>query len=95
MSYAVNFLPEVYEDLKALGNAKANRVLKVIEERIQNGEPEKTGNPLRSDLKGYRRIRTGDTRIVYKVIEDKIEVLVIAVGPRRNDEIYKVARKRI
>ena len=95
MPYAVNFLPEVYDDLKSLGEAQAKRVLKVIDERIRNGEPEKAGKPLRNELKGMRRIRKGDTRIVYKIVEDKIEVLVIAAGPRRSDEVYKTTRKRI
>ena len=95
MPYVVNFLPEVEEDLRSLGHVRANRVLDVIEKRIVNGDPEHTGKPLRHKLKGLRRIRTGDTRIVYQIIKNKIEVLVVAVGPRRNDEIYKAVEKRI
>jgi len=95
MAYVVNFLPEVRKDLDSLGHAKANQVLDVIEERIKNGEPEKAGNPLRSGLANCRRIRTGDMRIVYRVIETNIEVLIVAVGPRRNEEVYKRAEKRL
>jgi mRNA interferase RelE/StbE len=39
-------------------------------------------------------MRTGDTRIVYRVDKGKIEILIIAVGMRRDDEVYKKAGKR-
>lgn len=94
MKWTVNYLPEAVDDLDALSKPDARKALKVIGERIINGEPEKAGKPLRKELAGCRRIRTGDIRIVYKVIDDQVQVLIIAVGPRRNNEVYDEAEKR-
>lgn len=66
----------------------------VIDSRIVNGEPDKSGKPLHGALVGYRRMRTGATRIVYRVDKGKIEILIIAVGMRRDDEVYERAEKR-
>lgn len=95
MKWTVNYLPGAVADLDALGKADARKALKVIDERIVNGEPEKAGSPLRKELAGCRRIRTGDIRIVYKVFDNKVQVLIIAVGPRRNNEVYDEAEKRV
>lgn len=94
MAWNVIYHPDVQQDLTRLGTAAANRLLDVIEERIRDGEPDKLGKPLRGALSGCRRIRTGNTRIVYKVDADAIQVLIIAVGARRNEEVYKTARLR-
>lgn len=77
-----------------LGRTEAKAILKVIEERIMNGEPDKLGKSLKGDLAGFRRIRTGQTRIVYSVDGEQIKVLIIAVGMRRDNEIYEAASKR-
>ncbi len=95
MTWRVIYHHEVAEDLEYLGRYQARAVLKAIETRIRDGEPEKTGKPLSGELVGCRRIRTGDVRIVYCVHADVIEVLIVAVGPRRNDEVYKTALKRV
>lgn len=95
MVWKVDYHPEVMDDLTSLGNAEAARILRVIEERIINGEPDKMGKPLRNSLAGCRRIRTGNTRIVYQVDGQAIRVLIIAVGPRRNSEVYSSAEKRV
>src|SRR5260364_84346 len=79
--------------LAALGRVEADAALKVITNRIQNGEPDKIGKPLSGRLSGCRRIRTGTTRIIYRVNARAIEVLIIAVGMRRNDEVYIAAQK--
>lgn len=80
--------------MEELGRYQARAVLKTIERRMRDGEPDKTGKPLSGALAGCRRIRTGDVRIVYRVDAEIIEVLIVAVGPRRNDEV-RTARKRV
>lgn len=95
MTWRVIYHHEVAEDLEELGRYQARAVLKAIETRIRDGEPEKTGKPLSGELAGCRRIRTGDVRIVYCVHAEVVEVLIVTVGPRRNDEVYKTALKRV
>jgi mRNA interferase RelE/StbE len=94
MAWSVIYHPEVTEDLTLLGSAEARRALAVIEERILHGEPDKAGKPLRGILAGCRRIRTGNIRIVYRVDGKRIEVLIIAIGVRRDDEVYQAAESR-
>ena len=95
MAWEVIYHPKVKEDLDSIGKAEARRILKVIEERIVNGSPDQTGKPLVGNLSGCRRIRTGSNRIIYKIENGKIKVLVLAVGPRRNKEAYNTASKRL
>ena len=94
MVWLVHYHPEVEKDLLTLGRTEAKAILKAIEARIINGEPDKSGKLLSGNLAGLRRIRTGQTRIVYRIDGDRIEVLIIAVGMRRDNEIYKAASKR-
>ena len=51
------------------------------------------GKPLQLDLKGLRSWRTGDFRIVYRIIEGRIEILVLTVGHRR--DVYDRLRRRL
>jgi mRNA interferase RelE/StbE len=95
VTWRVIYHHAVADDLQALGNAAARVVLNVITKRIQNGEPDKLGKPLAGRLAGYRRIRTGSTRIVYRVNAAAIEVMVVAVGQRRDAEVYAAAEERV
>jgi mRNA interferase RelE/StbE len=95
MVWRVSLHPGVDADLVLLGSAEARTILKVIRDRIQNGEPDKSGRALSGSLAGFRRIRTGSTRIVYRVNKKTIEVLVIAVGQRRDAEVYATAEDRL
>lgn len=94
MVWTVRFHPDVEDDLLMLGRAEAQRVLKVVRERIVHGEPDKLGKPLRGTLAGYRRMRTGDVRIVYRINGTEI-VLVVCIGVRRDDEVYETANRRV
>lgn len=95
MPWTVVYHPEVPADLRALGRAEARRIVQAIDTRIRHGEPDKAGKVLRQDLAGCRRMRVGETRIVYRVDGKAVDVLIVAVGPRRDDEIYQRAGKRM
>ncbi len=94
MAWSVIYHAAVEEDLVALGTVGARRALAVIEERIMRGEPDKAGKPLRVSLSGCRRIRTGNIRIVYRVDGKRVELLIVAIGARRDDEVYQTAESR-
>jgi mRNA interferase RelE/StbE len=78
------------------------RVRELIRDRI-NGlakEPDKQGTPLLKELAGYRSLRAAGQRyrIVYRVDRDKIIVLGVGVGIRKEgdtQDIYALAKKLI
>jgi mRNA interferase RelE/StbE len=50
VTWSVIYHHEVAADLDALGRYQARAVLKVIDERICHGMPDKTGKPLSGEL---------------------------------------------
>lgn len=95
MTWRVIYHDAVAVDLLAIGQAEARAALNVITQRIRNGEPDKTGKPLAGRRAGCRRIRTGSTRIVYRVNARTVEVLIAAIGQRRDSEVYAAADQRV
>ena len=59
-------------------------------------EPELAGEPLHVPLQNYRKLVVfNNYRIVYRVDKDRIIVFVLAVGIRRDLEVYEIALKRL
>jgi mRNA interferase RelE/StbE len=50
------------------------------------------GKPLQLNFKGLRSWRTGDFRIIYRLREERLEILVVTVGHRR--DVYERLRNR-
>jgi mRNA interferase RelE/StbE len=76
------------EDFKSINYSDKRIILKNIHKKLTVG-PFEYGKPLLGELKGYWRLRIGDYRAIYKIKEDIVEVLVIKIGIRRNEEVYK------
>ena len=90
MRYILKYSPEVKKnDLHKIDKPSRARIKKVIEERLAV-RPEVFGRPLRRTLKGYWKLRVGDYRIIYKVINQTIRVYAIIHGK----EVYKQVMKR-
>ena len=53
------------------------------------------GKPLERVLKGCRSLHVGDSRIVYRHLADRDEVQIIAIGRRRDEEVYATAEGRV
>ena len=76
------------EDFKPISRFAQKAILKAIHRKLSIA-PREYGKPLFGELKGYWRLRIGDYRAIYKIRKDVVEVLVIKVGIRRDDEVYK------
>ena len=58
---------------------------------IGQRQPEIYGKPLRSSLKGYRNLRIGDYRIIFRIEEKAVKVFAIL----HRSIVYKDINKRI
>ncbi|WP_323132846.1 type II toxin-antitoxin system RelE family toxin [Wolbachia endosymbiont of Drosophila pseudotakahashii] len=83
--YSKNFTER---DFLNLPKTIRSRITKAINERLTT-DPIKFDKPLRGRLKGYRRIRVSDYRIIYTVNIAKHKVFVATAGHR--DTIYEKA----
>ncbi len=95
--YRVEFHEDVKKDLKALGHSTTALVLKKLQKISQNPLLGKElGNKANIDLTGFRKayVDNKKVRIVYKIIDDKVEIFVVAVGKRDEMEVYKKAMQR-
>lgn len=95
MTWEIIYHKDVDEDLEGVGPSAARRIILTINEKLTRA-PEKFGAPLSKRwVKNFRKLRIGDFRVVYQVLNKKLIVFVLAVGPRRDKEIYRTALKRI
>jgi mRNA interferase RelE/StbE len=91
VTYRIEYLESIVrEDIPKLSTTVRERVRKAIERKLAS-HPVELGKPLRYSLKGARRLRVGDWRVIYK-IEPPDLVLVVKIGHRR--EIYDDGRAR-
>ena len=79
----------VKEDIPRLGNLWREKVQDAIEEKLTT-HPEAYGKSLRRSLKGYRKLRVGDYRVVFRIESSK--VLILAISHRF--VVYREMRKR-
>jgi mRNA interferase RelE/StbE len=88
LAWKIEFAPDAAKELKKLGRAEAGRILRTLEERIAvQDDPRTLGAPLTGDHAGYWRWRIGDYRVVARIEDDRVVILVVRVGHRR--EVYR------
>jgi mRNA-degrading endonuclease RelE of RelBE toxin-antitoxin system len=78
----------VDEDFKKIGKHNRSVILKTIYKKLSI-EPEKYGDPLSFELKGYWKLKISHYRVIYRIEKDIIRVLVLKVGIRKEDTVYK------
>ena len=94
MSWRICYHADVADDLERVGSAAARRIMRILDCKLPH-EPLQFGGPLSGLLSGFRKLRIGDYRVVYQVVEQQVIVFVLAIGPRRDKEIYRAALKRV
>lgn len=59
----------VKEDIPRLSHPAKKLIRKAIEQKL-TAKPEIFGKPLRKSLKGYRSLRVGDYRVIFRICTD-------------------------
>ena len=104
MNWYDKYLPEAREDIHKLDGSQRKLVRKAIEKVKKSplpadeggyGKPlgHKQGTNLTSFLKV--KLRASGLRIVYKLERSESSFLVVIVGVRADEEVYKEAQSRV
>lgn len=90
MSFRIEFLEEAAKDWLDLDRSVRIKLQGAID-RLKL-HPQQYGRPLGGPLHGLRRIRSGDFRIVYRIVESPRRVEIGVVCHRK--DVYKIALQR-
>jgi mRNA interferase RelE/StbE len=75
--YTIHYHEDVVSvDIPKLGGRERKLIKNAIEKKLLE-IPEVFGVPLRGSLAGYRKLRVGNYRIVFKIIGDRVNILLI------------------
>lgn len=86
MAWQIELTGSAEKELAKLDKPVAKRIIKFLRERV-SVDPRSSGKALKGDHSGLWRYRVGDYRVICEIFDDKISVLVIRVGHRK--EVYR------
>jgi mRNA interferase RelE/StbE len=88
LAWTIEFVPAAAKELRKLGRAEAAQIIRTLEERIAPLEdPRSLGAPLKGEHEGFWRWRIGDYRVIARIEEERVLILVVRVAHRR--EVYR------
>lgn len=94
MSYELEFKSSALKEWRKLDSSIREQFKKQLAERLV--APHVPAARLAGMVNCYKiKLRSVGYRLVYQVSDERIVVVVIAVGRRDHDLVYRLARKRV
>lgn len=94
MSYSLRISEDAEKEWDGLDKPIREQFKKKLKERLEVPRVEK--DRLNGMKDCYKiKLRSAGFRLVYRVYDDEVEILIIAVGKRERNQVYKAAAKRI
>jgi mRNA interferase RelE/StbE len=89
MAYNVELSAEVARELRKLDRQQAKRILKFLHERVAKlDNPRSIGKALHGSRLGeFWKYRVGDYRLICKIEDHRLIVLILRIGHRK--ELYR------
>ena len=88
MAWRIEFVPAAAKEVKKLGRSEAARILTALEQRIAIlDNPRTLGSALTGEVDGLWRWRIGHYRVIARIDDTRITILVVLVAHRR--EAYR------
>ena len=81
--YTVRLLDQAVDDLARLDGIIARRILKRLDWLQANIETIVPGR-LTGQFAGLNKLRVGDYRVIYQVIQEELVIVIRAIGHRRD-----------
>ena len=79
MSFSIRIKESAAKDLKRVAKPERTRIVATIDRLAESPH---LGTALKGDMRGLRRIRIGDHRVLYEVRGDELIVLVVRIAHR-------------
>ena len=89
MAWKIEFAPEAVRELNKLDGQVSRRILRFLRDRVANlDNPRSIGSALQgAQLGEFWKYRVGDYRIICGIDDEKVLILVLRVGHRK--EVYR------
>ena len=86
MAWTIELLTSAAKQFRKLDPPVQKRILQYLHERVAE-DPRYHGKPLSGDQTGRVRFRIGDYRLICQIEDERLTVLVLTLGHRR--EVYR------
>lgn len=94
MTYKLTFLKSAKKEWDKLGETLKNPLKKKLVERLEN--PWVTKDKLTGMEDCFKiKLKSSGYRLVYRVLEKRVVIQVIAIARRDKEEVYRLAQKRM
>ena len=94
MSYKLYFIKKSKKEWDRLNSTVREQFKKKLKKRLE--EPIVPSDKLSGYENIYKiKLRSSGFRLAYEVREDKVIVVVLAIGKRENSEVYKTLNSRL
>jgi mRNA interferase RelE/StbE len=88
LAWTIEITRTAEKQIKKLDRSAQGVILGFLRERVQPANnPRQWGKPLHGDKRGLWRYRVGDYRLICDIQDEKITVLLLAVGHRK--DVYR------
>lgn len=84
VTYSIRIKGSAAGELRRVAKPERARIAAAIDRLADNPF---LGSALKGDLRGLRRLRVGDHRVLYEIQKDVLVVLVVRIAHRR--EVYR------
>lgn len=89
--YKILYVDKVFnDDLPNILEPWKGEIKQAIEKKLMN-RPEVYSRPLRRSLKGYRKLRVGGYRIIFRIEDEIVKIFVI----QHRSTVYNTAPDRL
>ncbi|MDR6711223.1 mRNA interferase RelE/StbE [Pseudomonas hunanensis] len=93
MTYSLEFLPSALKEWEKLGHTLREQIKKKLRERLLL--PRVQADALRELPNHYKiKLKASGYRLVYRVEDERVVVVVVSVGKRERAAAYRTAHKR-